>query len=211
MSSVQTFGKKTATAVAFVKPGKGMIRLDGKPLSTVEPAVLRYKVYEAILTVGADKFANVDIRLRTSGGGHVSQMYALRQAIAKGIVAYYAKNEDAASALELKKALIQYDRTLLVADPRRMEPKKVRTLSDKTGMALRGTDRDTFASCSSVVVVPEPGDRNLTVKEFSPLGFFTVCIFALFGFLRPLRAHTSRLDLAGCTVPRLILVEFYSR
>jgi ribosomal protein S9 len=40
---------------------------------------------------------------------------------------FYAKNEDAASALELKKALIQYDRTLLVADPRRMEPKKVRT------------------------------------------------------------------------------------
>lgn len=88
-------------------------------------AVLRYKVYEAILTVGADKFANCDIRLRVTGGGHVSQMYALRQAIAKGIVAFYAKNEDAASALELKKALIQYDRTLLVADPRRMEPKKV--------------------------------------------------------------------------------------
>jgi hypothetical protein len=38
---------------------------------------------------------------------------------------YFAKNEDAASALELKKALVQYDRTLLVADPRRMEPKKV--------------------------------------------------------------------------------------
>jgi ribosomal protein S9 len=41
-------------------------------------------------------------------------------------ISFYAKNEDAASALELKKALIQYDRTLLVADPRRMEPKKVR-------------------------------------------------------------------------------------
>lgn len=37
---------------------------------------------------------------------------------------FYAKNEDAASALELKKTLIAYDRTLLVADPRRMEPKK---------------------------------------------------------------------------------------
>ena len=40
-------------------------------------------------------------------------------------LSYFAKNEDAASALELKKALVQYDRTLLVADPRRMEPKKV--------------------------------------------------------------------------------------
>jgi hypothetical protein len=37
---------------------------------------------------------------------------------------FYAKNEDAASALELKKILIAYDRSLLVADPRRMEPKK---------------------------------------------------------------------------------------
>lgn len=37
---------------------------------------------------------------------------------------FYAKNEDAASALELKKTLIAYDRSLLVADPRRCEPKK---------------------------------------------------------------------------------------
>ena len=40
------------------------------------------------------------------------------------IHSFYAKNEDAASALELKKTLIAYDRSLLVADPRRMEPKK---------------------------------------------------------------------------------------
>jgi ribosomal protein S9 len=131
-------------------------------------AVLRYKVYEAILTVGADKFANCDIRLRVTGGGHVSQMYALRQAIAKGIVAFYAKNEDAASALELKKALIQYDRTLLVADPRRMEPKKVRRRAERGG-----TLADIDASHSSAVVVPEQGDRNPTVKELLPW-FFTV-------------------------------------
>lgn len=86
--------------------------------------LLRYKVYEPILVVGAEKLANIDIRLRVKGGGHVSQLYALRQAIAKGVVAFYAKNEDAASALELKKTLIAYDRTLLVADPRRAEPKK---------------------------------------------------------------------------------------
>lgn len=36
---------------------------------------------------------------------------------------FYAKNVDAASALELKKTLTAYDRTLLIADPRRMEPK----------------------------------------------------------------------------------------
>lgn len=87
-------------------------------------STLRYKVYEPLLVVGTDKFANVDVRLRVKGGGHVSQLYAIRQAIAKGLVAFYAKNEDAASALELKKTYIAYDRTLLVADPRRCEPKK---------------------------------------------------------------------------------------
>ena len=69
-------------------------------------------------------FQNVDIRIRVSGGGHTSQIYAIRQALAKAIVAYTAKYEDAARALELKKTLVSYDRTLLVADPRRCEPKK---------------------------------------------------------------------------------------
>jgi small subunit ribosomal protein S16e len=76
------------------------------------------------LIVGLDKFANVDIRVRVTGGGHTSQVYAIRQAIAKAIVAYYQKFVDEQSKNELKKALIAYDRTLLVADPRRSEPKK---------------------------------------------------------------------------------------
>jgi len=77
-----------------------------------------------LLIIGLDKFANVDIRVRVKGGGHTSQIYAIRQAIAKAIVAYYQKYVDEQSKNELKKALIAYDRTLLVADPRRSEPKK---------------------------------------------------------------------------------------
>jgi small subunit ribosomal protein S16e len=82
------------------------------------------QVYEPLLVIGLDKFANVDIRVRVTGGGHTSQVYAIRQAIAKAIVAYYQKFVDEQSKNELKKALIAYDRTLLVADPRRSEPKK---------------------------------------------------------------------------------------
>jgi len=81
-------------------------------------------VYEAVLVAGEDSFKEVDIRVRVRGGGHTSQVYAIRQAIAKALVAYYAKYIDAYSSLELKKKLIAYDRTLLIADPRRMEPKK---------------------------------------------------------------------------------------
>lgn len=123
--SVQTFGKKkTATAVAFCKDGKGLIRINGTPIALVQPEILRYKVYEPILIAGADAFSKLDIRVRVTGGGHTSQVYAIRQALAKAVVAFYAKYYDAASALALRKVLIQYDRTLLVADPRRMEPKK---------------------------------------------------------------------------------------
>lgn len=81
-------------------------------------------MYEPVLVAGEDSFAPLDIRVRVKGGGHTSQVYAIRQAIAKALVAYYAKYFDAYSALALKKKLVAYDRTLLIADPRRMEPKK---------------------------------------------------------------------------------------
>ncbi|KAK9240667.1 ribosomal protein S9 [Lipomyces kononenkoae] len=125
IQSVQTFGKKkSATAVAYAKAGKGILKVNGSPISLVEPEILRFKVYEPLLIVGLDKFANIDIRVRVTGGGHVSQIYAIRQAIAKAIVAYHQKYVDEQSKSELKKALISYDRTLLIADSRHSEPKK---------------------------------------------------------------------------------------
>ncbi len=55
--SVQCFGKKkTATAVAHCKAGKGLIRVNGKPLGLVEPQIMRFKVYEPVLILGLDKF-----------------------------------------------------------------------------------------------------------------------------------------------------------
>ncbi|KAN0134897.1 Ribosomal protein S9 [Lactarius tabidus] len=123
--AVQTFGKKkTATAVAYAREGKGLIRVNGSPIHLAQPEILRFKIYESVLVVGEESFANIDVRVRVKGGGHTSQIYAIRQAIAKAVVAYYAKYVDAFSAIELKKKLVAYDRTLLIADPRRMEPKK---------------------------------------------------------------------------------------
>ncbi|AEO53585.1 hypothetical protein MYCTH_2295112 [Thermothelomyces thermophilus ATCC 42464] len=123
--AVQVFGKKkNATAVARCVQGKGLIKVNGKPLKLFAPEILRAKLYEPILLLGTDKFADVDIRIRVAGGGHTSQVYATRQAIAKAIVAYYAKYIDEHSKNLLKTALIQFDRSLLVADPRRCEPKK---------------------------------------------------------------------------------------
>ena len=45
------------------------------------------QVYEPFLLLGKDRFAKIDMRIRVRGGGYVAQVYAIRQAIAKGIVA----------------------------------------------------------------------------------------------------------------------------
>ena len=122
---VQTFGrKKNAVAVAAVRPGKGSIRVNNSPLSVLEPSILRQKVYEPILLLGTSKFAKLDIRIRVRGGGYTSQIYAIRQSIARGIVAYYQKYVDEQSKRQMKELLIEYDRSLLVADSRRCEAKK---------------------------------------------------------------------------------------
>merc|ERR1711992_213012 len=123
--AVQVYGrKKTANAVATCKSGKGLIKVNGKPLEQIEPKALQFKLQEPLLIVGKEKFAGVDIRIRVSGGGRIAQVYAIRQAVARGLVAYYQKYVDEQSKQEIKDLFIQYDRTLLVSDPRRKESKK---------------------------------------------------------------------------------------
>jgi len=123
--SVQVFGrKKNAVAVAYVCKGKGSIRVNGAPLDTVEPAPLRLKVQEPLLLLGNDKFKDVDIRVRVRGGGYTAQIYAIRQSICKGLVAYNQKFVDENTKQEIKTIFLLYDRSLLVGDPRHREPKK---------------------------------------------------------------------------------------
>ena len=122
---VQTFGKKkTATAVAVCTAGTGSIRVNGKALGLIEPESLRLKALEPILLVGGNKFKEVNIRVRVNGGGPSNQVFAVRQALAKALLAYYQKYHDEQSKRELKEVFLQYDKTLIVTDPRRAEPKK---------------------------------------------------------------------------------------
>merc|ERR1712086_500771 len=88
METVQTFGRKReAVAVAFVKKGKGLIKVNGVPIELVQPETLKFKVWEPVLLLGANRYREVDIRIRVKGGGYTSQIYAIRQAIAKAHVA----------------------------------------------------------------------------------------------------------------------------
>uniref|UniRef100_A0A665VAX6 Small ribosomal subunit protein uS9 n=1 Tax=Echeneis naucrates TaxID=173247 RepID=A0A665VAX6_ECHNA len=124
LQSVQVFGrKKTATAVAHCKRGNGLIKVNGRPLEMVEPATLQYKLLEPVLLLGKERFAGVDIRVRVKGGGHVAQIYG-KQTLVFSSSDYSFFYVDEASKKEIKDILIQYDRTLLVADPRRCESKK---------------------------------------------------------------------------------------
>jgi len=71
--------------------GKGLLKVNGRPVSTIQPEVMRAKIEEPIMLLGKQRFAEVDIRVRVRGGGQIAQIYAIRQAIAKGMVAYYQK------------------------------------------------------------------------------------------------------------------------
>ena len=125
LKSVQVFGKKkTAIAVCLCKEGKGMIRVNGVPLDLINPPVLRIKVFEPLFIVGKEYYAKLDLKIRVTGGGQVAQAYAIRQAIAKALIAYHQKFVDETSKNELKAKFLEFDRTLLVADPRRCESKK---------------------------------------------------------------------------------------
>merc|ERR1719231_623597 len=109
MASVQVFGrKKNAVAVAYCKAGKGLIKVNGSPIEFVQPQLLRDKVLEPMLLLGFPRFANIDIRVRVKGGGYTAQIYAIRQALAKGIVSFYQKYVDEASKQEIKDILLSY-------------------------------------------------------------------------------------------------------
>ena len=110
--------------MAHVKSGRGVLRVNGVPLHLVDPEPLRAKVLEPILLLGADRFNALDVRVRVRGGGFSAQVYAIRQAISKAVVSYYQRYVDEAEKNKIKEILLQYDRALLVADPRRCEPKK---------------------------------------------------------------------------------------
>eukprot|EP00954_Amorphochlora_amoebiformis_P030176 1394279-Amorphochlora_amoeboformis.AAC.1 len=138
------YGQKTSVAVAYCKRGKGLIKVNGQPIEHVQPEGLRDKVLEPIYLLGYPRFSGVDIRIRVRGGGHTAQIYAIRQALSKSIVAFNQKckytyislgleetkhkpgrlDVDEATKKEIKDILMSYDRSLLVADPRRCEPKK---------------------------------------------------------------------------------------
>lgn len=117
MKVLVTSGKrKTAIARATIKPGKGRVRVNKMPLEVVEPEMVRTFMSEPLL-IAKQVSEKVDINVNASGGGVMGQAEAVRTAIARSL--YGWSNDE-----ELRKAFLDYDRTLLVNDVRRKESKK---------------------------------------------------------------------------------------
>ena len=114
---VLTVGKrKRAIARAKIQAGIGKVIINSKPLETWGTEIWRLYIKEPLILAG-DLANKIDIYVNVRSGGIAGQAEAIRQAIAKGLVEFFKDKK-------LKEKFMQYDRNLLVYDPRRTEPHK---------------------------------------------------------------------------------------
>ncbi|TRO42814.1 30S ribosomal protein S9 [Candidatus Bathyarchaeota archaeon] len=109
--------RKTATARAVVKAGAGRIRVNRTPIEILEPEIARAKIMEPLLQAGDEVWKQVDMDVRTSGGGYMGQAEAARMAVANALLKWTKSGH-------LRTVFNEYDRTMIVGDPRSKEPKK---------------------------------------------------------------------------------------
>ena len=113
----QAAGKrKEAIARATARAGKGAVRINAVSLDIYSNEFARMRIQEP-LAIAGQMAAEVDIDVSVIGGGWSSQAEAARLAIAKALVEYTGSEQ-------LKNTYLDYDRSLLVADTRRKEPRK---------------------------------------------------------------------------------------
>ncbi|MFP3074295.1 MAG: 30S ribosomal protein S9 [Caldivirga sp.] len=114
---IATGKRKMAIARAVVKPGSGVVRVNGVPLTIWPMEVARLKMMEPLMLAGKDLVNKVDIDVVVRGGGFMGQASAVRMAIARGLVEYFQSKE-------LLDLYMLYDSTMIKGDERRTEPKK---------------------------------------------------------------------------------------
>ena len=109
--------RKTALARAIVRSGSGRIRINRIPVEIVEPEIAREKIMEPLMQAGEDIWNQIDMDVKTSGGGYMGQAEAARMAVANGLLKWTKSSH-------LRTVFSEYDRTMIVGDSRRKEPKK---------------------------------------------------------------------------------------
>ena len=109
--------RKTATARAVVRPGGGKVRINLVPVEIYEPEIAREKIMEPLLQAGEDVWNQMDMDIKTSGGGYMGQAEAARMAVANALLKWTKSSH-------LRTVFTEYDRTMIAGDSRRKEPKK---------------------------------------------------------------------------------------
>lgn len=118
MKAIHQVGtRKKAVARATLKTGTGVVRINSQELNSLQDNMYKRRIQEPLLIAGATS-TKVNIEINVNGGGINGQADAIRLAIAKVLSAHEKK---------LHKQFLDYDRTLLVADVRRKEPRKPNT------------------------------------------------------------------------------------
>ncbi len=115
--ATHTNGKrKTAKARSTIKEGEGTLRINSQPLKTYRES-FRKRVKEPLVIAGEEVYGDLEIEVNVNGGGIQSQAEAARMAIARGLVEH-TDNDD------LEREFRDYDRNMIVEDPRRTETRK---------------------------------------------------------------------------------------
>jgi small subunit ribosomal protein S9 len=109
--------RKTATARAVVKPGVGRVRINMIPVEILEPEIAREKIMEPLLQAGEAVWKQLDMDIKTSGGGYMGQAEAARMAVANALLKWTKSSH-------IRTVFTEYDRTMIAGDSRRKEPKK---------------------------------------------------------------------------------------
>jgi len=109
--------RKTSIAKATIVTGEGKIRINKVPynlLNKFQRLMIEEPIRIAKKVLGDFNF---NINVKVKGGGKESQIEAARLAIARALVNF-------TKSTELRKAFLNYDKNLLVADVRRKEAYK---------------------------------------------------------------------------------------
>ncbi len=111
-SLYSTGRRKTSSARVFLKPGKGLMQINKKPVNKYFPYLQQQKTVQAPLKL-TQTSQEVDVKITVKGGGITGQCEAIRHGLSRALIEYSASHREI-----LKK------NGFLTRDPRSVERKK---------------------------------------------------------------------------------------
>src|SRR3989338_667267 len=112
--------RKESIARATIRAGKGNVRINHMKLEAYySNKYIRDIVRQPLSYLGPETLS-IDISIDVIGGGMIGQAQAARTAIANALVEYFPDQN-------LKEKFLSIDRSLLIEDVRRVEPKKFKS------------------------------------------------------------------------------------